>query len=498
MAKSFIHYDTKNGVEYASIYTPGWSNGKKVNDIVYLGKVIDKKRGIFKNRSRGEFQYSLEKGFSYSAVNNIAILNEERLILDFGDAYCLYEYLKSTPYLLLFENILPCDKDTMMSMLGYKVLSNGANCYAEDWWEGSYTSVLYPDAALKSQRVSEFLKRLGDEGVQREFFRKYLSTAFDGDKEHGILIDSTGMPNAIDLPLTAVNTHGGKTTNEARLIFVVDKITHMPLFFRYNAGNIVDVSTLVATISELKATGVRTNNAILDAGYYSEINMKALHKANIAYLTRVGPNRKLYKELANEHMNDIFQMKYTVIYNERVLYIKRVEKNIFGYNVFCYIIVDHARRSEETARHLRDALDDRHKTPEEVDNELKTKGMFVLLSSSPVEAADILPLYYTRQIIEQIFDITKNDADLLPLRVHSEITFRGHLMLTFLSTILCLLFQKALKLSEFSAPGAFTVLRNQKCKVFSDRIIVKEATKKMCNILKMLGLTSPTTIPPEV
>src|SRR5665647_2040124 len=86
MAKSFIHYDTKNGIEYASIYTPGWSNGKKDNDIVYLGKVIDKKRGIFKNRSRGEFQYSLENGFSYSTVNNTAILNEERLILDFGDA----------------------------------------------------------------------------------------------------------------------------------------------------------------------------------------------------------------------------------------------------------------------------------------------------------------------------------------------------------------------------------------------------------------------------
>lgn len=50
MAESLIHHDIKNGPEYASIYTPGWSNGKKMaNGIVYPGKVIDKKRGFFKN-----------------------------------------------------------------------------------------------------------------------------------------------------------------------------------------------------------------------------------------------------------------------------------------------------------------------------------------------------------------------------------------------------------------------------------------------------------------
>jgi hypothetical protein len=40
-----------------------------------------------------------------------------------------------------------------------------------------------------------------------------------------------------------------------------------------------------------------------------------------------------------------------------------------------------------------------------------------------METSEILPLYYTRQQIEQIFDIGKNYADLLPLRVQSEDTF---------------------------------------------------------------------------
>ena len=38
---------------------------------------------------------------------------------------------------------------------------------------------------------------------------------------------------------------------------------------------------------------------------------------------------------------------------------------------------------------------------------------------------EILPLDNTRHQNEQLFDIRKNYAEILPLRVHSEETFRG-------------------------------------------------------------------------
>jgi transposase len=67
------------------------------------------------------------------------------------------------------------------------------------------------------------------------------------------------------------------TNNEARLLLVVDRLTKMPLFFRYNAGNIVDVTTLRSTIAELDAFGVNVDYAIVDAGYYSEDNVRGLY-----------------------------------------------------------------------------------------------------------------------------------------------------------------------------------------------------------------------------
>jgi transposase len=63
--------------------------------------------------------------------------------------------------------------------------------------------------------------------------------------------------------------------------------TGLPIYFRYVAGNIVDVSTLQTTVNELKAQGINLRHGILDAGYCSQKNIKILMKDNIPFLTRM-------------------------------------------------------------------------------------------------------------------------------------------------------------------------------------------------------------------
>jgi hypothetical protein len=48
--KRHIHVAYKNGTGYAEIYTPQRKDGKKINNSVYLGKVIDLEKGIFHNQ----------------------------------------------------------------------------------------------------------------------------------------------------------------------------------------------------------------------------------------------------------------------------------------------------------------------------------------------------------------------------------------------------------------------------------------------------------------
>lgn len=102
---------------------------------------------------------------------------------------------------------------------------------------------------------------------------------------------------------------------------------------------------------------------------------------------------------------------------------------------------------------------------------MSREGAFVLASSRRIAIERILPTYYTRQQIEQIFDIGKNYADMLPIRVQTEETLRGHLLLTFIASVTVKRIQDKLKITSYNPISMFMNLRNQKCKVYDDQVI---------------------------
>ena len=180
---------------------------------------------------------------------------------------------------------------------------------------------------------------------------------------------------------------------------------------------------------------------------------------------------------------------------DRLLSVKRVEVDLFGHTGYAYIAVDHARREDEIFKYAKNALESEDVSYAQMDEAIKTKGLFILISSEDIDAKDVMPLYYTRQAIEQVFDVSKNNADLLPLRVHNEETFRGHLILSFITSVVYLSVNQMLKDTPYCTQSAFMILRNQKCKVFDNRILPKEPNKKMNEIYKKLKINSPACLP---
>jgi transposase len=302
-----------------------------------------------------------------------------------------------------------------------------------------------------------------------------------------VLIDSTGLPNDIHFPYTAVNNHNGVISREVRLIMVLDKNSGYPLYFKYVPGNIVDVSTMINVINELKEFNINVGHSILDAGYYCEDNITNLYLEGIQFLTRLKSNVKLYKDLAKEHLQDLQSSKYAIKYRDRLVKIKCVPVNLFGYKGYAYVSIDIDRRNDEQRKYLYEALG--NETPRgEIDENMSLLGMFVLISSQELETKDILPLYYTRQAIEQVFDFCKNDVDMLPLRTHNENTFRGHLLLSFLASITYITMNKQMEGSKFCAKGVFHAARGLKCNVYDNRVIPSIPNKKFNDIIKYLKL----------
>lgn len=488
MTKGFIRYENKNGIEYASHYKAKRIGPKKTNDIEYLGRVVDKEKGVYLNKKRGTFLFSLDDCIKVQLPTIV-----EKLILDFGDSYLLGEILKKTGFKILLDGIFRSKSDTVLALLFHKVLHGGANCYAQVWWEGAYARILFPKASLQSQRVSEILMELGDEFYQRAFFKEYLRY-ISSKCGRGILVDSTGLPNDIRFPLTAINNHNGVISNEARLILVMDRQSGMPIYFRYTAGNIVDVSTLETTLNEVRAYGVDVEYAIVDAGYFSEKNIKELQSRHISFVMRMIPNRRMYKELVKAHAVDLEDAKYLVKYRERFVYIKRIVIDLFGKDGYAYIAEDIDRKHDEIKKYISGALNNNDISTEDMNAEMREKGIFILVSSDKIDVNEILPLYYTRQAIEQVFDFGKNCVDLLPLRVHGIEAFRGHLLLSFMASTIYIMVNNMLKKADVSATGAFNIFRNLKCKVYEENIIVMEANKKMNDIAKRLNFTFPSVL----
>ena len=503
---AYIHYDQKsNGVIYASLYESFRDNGKvRTRRKENLGRVIDKKNNIFRQKGV-TYQYVLGEGRREVPTSALppepAVTGAEKLILDFGDAWFLQEYLSRQPFYDSIQNTLPHERDTLLALIFYRLLTNrGARCHAKIWYEGNYACLAFPYANLTSQNISRVLKELGREEIQRRFFGEYMSSIYGNDGAAGILVDSTGVPNATKMDITQISNHNGDINREVRLIYVIDRDNGMPIYFRYVAGNIIDVSTLITTVSELGQYGVSVRHAILDAGYFSEKNAAGLFESGIPFMTRLAPNKTAFKDAAAGNMDDLMSQKYACRYGERLVFVKKVPVNVCGHEAYVYLCIDEDMYLMQHKKTILNALDDK-KDSDETDAAIKRLGAFAILTSEEVPEDKLLPMYYTRQQVEQVFDISKNYADLFPIRVQSEQAFAGHLLICFMATAIMQKFQQELlkrrskKAKSLNAESIFSYLRNQKCKVYKDYAIPQEPRKEVNAIYDIFKVQVPYKIP---
>lgn len=503
---AYIHYDQKsNGVIYASLYESFRDKGKvRTRRMENLGRVIDKENSIFCQKGI-TYQYVLGEGRREAplpALPSESVVPEtERLILDFGDAWFLQEYLSRQPFYNSMLNALPDESDTLLALVFYRLLtSKGASCHAKIWYEGSYSYLAFPYANLTGQNISRILKELGREEVQRHFFEEYMHSIYGDKGAAGILVDSTGVPNATRMDITQVSNHNGDINREARLIYVIDRDNGMPIYFRYVAGNIIDVSTLVTTVSELGQYGVSVSHAILDAGYFSERNAAKLFESGIPFMTRLAPNKTVFKDAAIGNLDGLMSQKYAHRYGERLVFIKKVPVNVCDHGAYVYLCIDEDMYLMQHKKAILNALDGK-KDSDETDAAIKRLGAFAILTSEEISEDKLLPMYYTRQQVEQVFDISKNYADLLPIRVQSEQAFAGHLLVCFMATAIMqqlqqeLLKRRSKKAKSLNAESILFYLRNQKCKVYKDYAIPQEPCKEVNAIYDIFKIQVPYKIP---
>ncbi|MDR2436959.1 MAG: transposase [Endomicrobium sp.] len=499
---SFIRYhvkgkgDTKQ--EYASIQKSLWVDGTcKSETVLWLGKVLDKEKLIFKSRQYGIFQltppdtisqltngeancYGLTNDSSNSTIlgDELSQIYDSSDCLSFGSVFVASELLKQSELISLFTSPFAEIKglgDAVMSLVLYKLTQCGPSMLIKNWWNGTYAKLLYPNVKLDSPRISELLKEIGKEKYWRIFFQNYSQFIKKVSSLSCVLIDSTGIKNEINANLSQISSQRGTIKKEIRLIIVLDKDSGYPLYFKYVPGNIVDKTTLQHIFHEMDAYDFKVVTSILDAGYYSEENLQFLYDRKVSFITRFIPNLKIFKRIMQQDINDIDDVKYYCCYNNRHLKIKRIQINDIGkMKLYAYICKDLAE-ANKTEIHILSKLYKNMKVEELADirKKLRERGIFILLSSIKMPTDKVLQFYYERADIEQIFDFAKNDLNLVPLRLHSESTLRGHFMVVFMATIahayIKRIKNKSKKLLPQSLSTIFEILKKHYTEVYQKK-----------------------------
>ncbi len=503
MGKKITYY-IKGGTEYARI------SGKSVRingqprkvkgTALELGKVIDKELHVFCSQKRGMYTYNPEtEEFGPAPEHCISEVREDKrkkmkVGLDFGGSFFLSELIKKMKYTEVIDAIEYGNRDSLNAMVQYYTISPSSNSHADIWYESNYTKCLYPRANINSQRISDMLRSIGDQGKVRSYFEAHINWLKKNiSDDPAVILDSTGLPNDIHFRLTEMNKHNGVLSNEARLTVPLQRDSGFPLLFRIQPGNIVDVSSLKRTIDEITSFDMRVDFAEFDAGYGSIINFDALCDANIDFVTRLSSKFDIYKELVKNHAADLKKKSNMIKYGDRSLYIERFDRVIGRTKekeIFVYLACDINRYSNELQKMLK-KIEKGDLDIEQMHERLEKAGLFVMMSSLPFQTDGILPAYYARQGAEQYFDVSKGSAKLLPLRIHDEERLRGHLILSMIASTINIYIQKMQHRIYDSSEQLFQALQAQKCDRYKTRISIDDPPPRANALYHLFQIEPP-------
>ena len=442
------------------------SSGPRKEGQFYLGKVIDREKLIFYKRGEGFYQFDPDTVQKKALeTRNIPVytgtqdhrIHQQNTICVFGGSYFLHRLISGIAYDKVIDVIPFKNKDTLYTMLQYYLLSNASDMHAEYWYYNSYAHFIYPRANIASQRLSEFYAAIGAPDVRTEYLNAHIEYIKHTTEEaFYVMIDSTGCPNSIGVPITAVSRHENKVSIEFRVIAVIQKSTGLPIYYETVPGNVVDISTIHNVLRKLNLMNCMIHYLIGDAGYNCPSVMERLVFEGIDFMTRMNPTYDLYGEILEKHYDELMESSsdHIVDFNGRLVRVLKIP-SVIGKTKdtgeektgFIYLCKD-LQASFSKADHIMMSKNFKNKTIEERMKLLDKLGIFAIVTTLNVSEDEILSMYYTRQMIEQFFDYIKSYGKLTPIRKHTMSTVYGHVLMSFIAAFLAVLIKNRLNIID--------------------------------------------------
>lgn len=289
----------------------------------------------------------------------------------------------------------------------------------------SYMSSICGDIAVSEGAVRRFIASLGGQQGRIDAFMK--KQVMPGTT---LLFDGTSIfwRSADSISAKGYNPSHSQTP-QGRILYVFEKDSNKPVFYRVLQGSVVDKSAFMDTVA---AAGCKDCIIIADKGFYSKKNVSALMEGNMKYILPLQDNTinvedEFYENDSDEKWDGVFS------YHKRAVWFRKKASGNKGNHI--YTFRDDSRRAELVGHFVERAENDygeEGKRPKDVISE-KRLGYFSFCSNLDVDPKEIYLNYKQRWDIEQCFDYLKNSVSQSASYAHSDDYFRGWTFLNHIS-----------------------------------------------------------------
>ncbi|HJJ36821.1 MAG TPA: transposase, partial [Methanocorpusculum sp.] len=308
-----------------------------------------------------------------------------------------------------------------------RLVDGVSNRMMQSAFESSYLSVVCKDIATSENSVRNFITKLGEREAEMDAYMKSFimpksSLLFDG---------TTIFCNGTD-SLSARGYNPDHSLNpQVRLLYVFEKGTNRPVFYRVLQGSVVDKAAFIDIVREL---GIEECIIIADKGFYSKKNLAALMEAGVKFILPLQDNTTNVEPEFYEN-NDDGKFDSVFVYKGRTIWARKKASGNKGN--WIYTFRDDSRqvamRTSFVARAEKDWGEEGYGPMDVIAQ--KRLGYFSFCSNVDTNPKEIYLTYKERWDIEQCFDYLKNNVSKSASHARTDAYFKGWAFLNHISLL---------------------------------------------------------------
>lgn len=372
-------------------------------------------------------------------------------------------------------------------------------------------------------------------------------------------IKQLGAPSSLIFDTTSVSSYSeqldfaewgynrdGEQLPQINLSLVSSRETSLPLYYRILPGSIPDVSSLKVTVELLRELGIRDYVTSLDRGFYSTSNIRTMLKNGIGFVIGASQSCAQTVELIQKHQAALRSPKQSIEHNGNIVrhiddkwivameggeekeldahiywdysrhtaQEKVLESKVFqlcskahkdapdGFSTENDAIVwikENAKVCSSLLKPvIRNSKYEVDRNIEAIEKTIEKKGFTVVLTTKTgAPGIEILDDYRSRDKIEKLFDILKNENGHNRLYSGNQHAVTGRLFIAFIALIIHSELENRMKkanlIKKYSVSELLSILRKLECVTMeSGNQYLMELTKAQREIYAALKIPEPT------